>query len=74
MKIWGTAREATAVLSEAAGRPVNEDYIRSLVRLGKVRMRPKDARTNEYNLNDCRAHKMRPMRQRKEIHERGNSI
>jgi hypothetical protein len=55
-KQWGTMKEATAILSENAGRAIDSTYIRSLVRLRRVRARPFDGRTNEYHLGDCRAY------------------
>lgn len=53
-KQWGSVGEATAILSENAGRQIDASYVRSLARSGKVRVRPFDGRTNEYNLEDCR--------------------
>jgi len=50
-KQWGTVKEATAILSEKAGRPIDPSYVRSIK---KIRSRKVDGRTNEYNLEDCR--------------------
>lgn len=58
-KTWGTVSEATAILSEGAGRPIYETYVRVLARSGKIRVRKRDARTNEYHLGDCRAYHIR---------------
>jgi hypothetical protein len=53
-KLWGDVNEATAILSENAGREIDASYVRSLVRAGKVEARQKDGRTNEYNLEQIR--------------------
>lgn len=58
-KQWGSAEEATAILSANAGRQIDESYVRSLFRSGHVHARPLDGRTNEYNLDDCRAYTVR---------------
>lgn len=50
---WGDVHQATAVLSRKARRSIDISYVRSLVRQGKIESRPKDGRTNEYNLTQC---------------------
>lgn len=49
---WVSVQEATRILSEKAGRPIPQSYVRSLVRIGKVESRPFDGRTNEYRASD----------------------
>ena len=49
---WVSVQEATRILSEKAGRPISQSYVRSLVRIGKVTSRPFDRRTNEYKASD----------------------
>lgn len=49
---WVSVQEATRILSEKAGRPISQSYVRSLVRIGKVECRPFDGRTNEYRASD----------------------
>jgi hypothetical protein len=49
---WVSVQEATRILSEKAGRPISQSYVRSLVRIGKIESRPFDGRTNEYRASD----------------------
>lgn len=52
-KQWGSIKEATALLSQNAGRPIDGTYVRSLARLGRIRARAVDGRTSQYHLGDC---------------------
>lgn len=65
-KAWGTEGEATAILSENAGRAISRAYVRQLVRLGHVRARKLDGRTNQYHLGDCRGYSIRQNQYSKE--------
>ena len=49
---WVSIQEATRILSEKAGRPISQSYVRSLVRINKIESRPFDGRTNEYKASD----------------------
>ena len=55
---WITAKEATAILSRNAKRPIPPTYIRSLVRAGKVAAISHhfDDRTNGYLLSDVESY------------------
>lgn len=49
---WVTRKEATAILSRNAGRPIDYTYIGLLAKLGKVAVKALDGRTNLYRLSD----------------------
>jgi len=66
---WITAREATKILSEKAGRPISPSYVRSLVRLGKVETKELDGRTNVYKASDVENYVVQPRHKRKAIKE-----
>lgn len=68
---WISAQEATRILSERAGRPINRTYIQSLVRLKKIESRPFGGRTNEYRRVDVENYVVKP-RKRKIIHLEDN--
>jgi hypothetical protein len=53
---WITAKEATDILSANAQRPIPASYIRSLVRDGKVEVKPIDGRTNLYKASDVESY------------------
>jgi hypothetical protein len=63
---WITVQEATRILSEKAGRPISQSYVRSLVRLGKVEARERDGRTNEYKASDVENYVVKPRSKQKE--------
>jgi len=63
---WITVQEATQILSEKAGRPISQSYVRSLVRLGKVEARERDGRTNEYKASDIENYVVKPRSKAKE--------
>ena len=64
---WISAQEATRILSEKAGRPINRTYIQSLVRLGKVESRPFGGRTNEYRRADIENYVVQPRSKKKVV-------
>lgn len=57
---WVSAREATKILEEKAGRPIARNYIGILVKLGKVEARHVDGRTNEYRASDLENYVVKP--------------
>jgi hypothetical protein len=63
---WVSAREATRILEEKAGRPIARNYIGILVKLGKVEARPVDGRTNEYRASDLENYVIKPRSKPKE--------
>jgi len=64
---WVSAREATKILEEKAGRPIARNYIGILVKLGKVEARPIDGRTNEYKANDVENYVVKPRSKQKTV-------
>ena len=62
---WITAREATEILTRNAGRVVDGDYIRSLVRSGHVKSKALDLRTRLYLKSDVEQYVVRPRDQGK---------
>lgn len=66
---WITVQEATRILSDKAGRPISQSYVRSLVRLGKVEARERDGRTNEYKASDVENYVVQPRSKRKKESE-----
>lgn len=58
---WVSANEAAEILSAHTDHEVSADYVRMLSRIGKIRFRARDGRTNEYNLADVKAYEVRPL-------------
>ena len=57
---WIPAEEAVKILSENTDHEVSQDYLRTLVRLGKIASRALDGRTNVYSQKDVVAYHVRP--------------
>lgn len=57
---WVTAQEAAVILTRNTDHAVSADYVRMLAKASKLEVRKRDGRTNEYNLTDVRAYKVRP--------------
>ncbi|HET8913467.1 MAG TPA: hypothetical protein VFN23_18490 [Ktedonobacteraceae bacterium] len=50
---WVTSAEAAQILSEKAGRPISDAYVRLLAKKDKIRIKQIDARTKLYHRGDC---------------------
>jgi hypothetical protein len=57
---WITAQEAAEILTKNTDHEVSTDYVRMLAKSNKIAFRAKDRRTNEYNLSDVEAYRVRP--------------
>jgi len=58
---WIEVQEAARIISANSGRvsqPVSPDYVRLLAHQGKIRMKPKDGRTNLYLKSDVEAYRV----------------
>jgi hypothetical protein len=64
---WISGAEAAAILTENSGHPVSDAYVRLLGKQGKIGMRAKNARENEYNKADVESYRVR--RRRKSVSE-----
>jgi len=56
---WIDANEAAVILSKNTDHEVSADYVRMLAKAGKIEFRAKDKRTNEYNLADIEAYRVK---------------
>jgi hypothetical protein len=56
---WVTAQEAAVILTKHTDHEVSADYVRMLAKTNKIAFRAKDGRTNEYNLADVDAYRVR---------------
>jgi hypothetical protein len=59
---WVTAQEAAVILTKNTDHKVSADYVRMLAKTNKIGFRAKDGRTNEYNLADVEAYRVRPQK------------
>jgi len=57
---WVTANEAAEILTRNTDHKVSADYVRMLAATQKIGFRARDGRTNEYNLADVEAYRVRP--------------
>lgn len=57
---WISAQEAAEILTGNTDHEISADYVRMLAKGGKIAVRAKDGRTNEYNLADVKAYRVRP--------------
>ncbi len=59
---WITAQEAAVILTKNTDHEVSADYVRMLAKTNKIAFRARDGRTNEYNLADVEAYRVRPQK------------
>jgi len=59
---WISGNEAAAILTTSSGHPVSDAYVRLLGKQGKIGVRAKNARENEYNKAHVEAYRVRPRR------------
>ncbi len=56
---WITAQEAAVILTKNTDHEVSPDYVRMLAKTSKIAFRARDGRTNEYNLANVEAYRVR---------------
>jgi hypothetical protein len=63
---WVTRHEATAILSQNAGRPIDYNHIGILAKRGKVATKNIDGRTKLYRYSDIESYVVKHHQQRKQ--------